>query len=63
MAPGKIVKDPSRQVAPYSYARTPCPRLGTPQDVANAVCFLASDEAAAYVTGHNMMIDGGWMAF
>ena len=63
VAPGKIVKEPTRAVAAYSYQRTPCPQLGTPADVAAAVCFLASDEAGAYLTGHNLMVDGGWMAF
>jgi NAD(P)-dependent dehydrogenase (short-subunit alcohol dehydrogenase family) len=37
------------------------PRLGTPIDVARAVLFLASDQST-YITGHNMMVDGGWMA-
>ena len=63
VAPGKIVKEPTRLVAPYSYARTPCMRLGTPDDVAGAVCWLAGDEAGAYMTGHNLMVDGGFMAF
>ena len=35
--------------------------LGRPQDVAGAVCFLASDEAS-YINGENLMVDGGWMA-
>ncbi|ALM86758.1 SDR family NAD(P)-dependent oxidoreductase [Bordetella sp. N] len=42
-------------------ARTPMGRLGTPQDVAGVACFLASD-AAAFVTGHAMLADGGWTA-
>jgi NAD(P)-dependent dehydrogenase (short-subunit alcohol dehydrogenase family) len=37
------------------------PRLGRPDDVASAVAFLASDEAR-YITGENLMVDGGWMA-
>jgi NAD(P)-dependent dehydrogenase (short-subunit alcohol dehydrogenase family) len=45
----------------YSYARTPMPRLGRPADVANAALFLASDEAS-FITGENLMVDGGWMA-
>jgi 3-oxoacyl-[acyl-carrier protein] reductase len=36
----------------------PLGRLGTPQDVAHAVLFLASDEAA-YITGTTLIIDGG----
>ena len=36
----------------------PLGRLGTPQDVAHAVLFLASDEAA-YITGTTIVIDGG----
>jgi 3-oxoacyl-[acyl-carrier-protein] reductase (EC 1.1.1.100) len=36
----------------------PLGRLGTPRDVANLVCFLASD-AAAYITGQTLTVDGG----
>ena len=36
-------------------------RLGAPEDVARAALFLASDEAT-YLTGVNLMVDGGWMA-
>jgi NAD(P)-dependent dehydrogenase (short-subunit alcohol dehydrogenase family) len=66
VAPGKILTGKGgRAVEPrwisYSHDRTPMPRLGTPEDVANAALFLASDEAT-YITGHNLMVDGGWMA-
>ncbi|BDA85140.1 3-oxoacyl-ACP reductase [Aureimonas sp. SA4125] len=66
IAPGKILTGKSgRAVEPkwidYSEQRTPWPRLGTPQDVANAALFLASEEAT-YLTGHNLFVDGGWMA-
>jgi len=37
---------------------TPLGRLGTPDDVAAAVCFLASDEAS-YITGHVLAVNGG----
>ena len=37
----------------------PFPRLGRPEDVANAIHFLCSDEAA-YISGHVLTVDGGW---
>jgi NAD(P)-dependent dehydrogenase (short-subunit alcohol dehydrogenase family) len=37
----------------------PAKRLGTPEEVAAAVCFLASDEAA-FITGAALVVDGGW---
>lgn len=39
----------------------PIGRLGTPLDVAKAICFLASDEAA-FITGANLLVDGGFTA-
>ncbi len=66
IAPGKIIagkpgvaNDPD--ALDYSHRRTPWPRLGHPNDVAGAALFLASD-MASYVTGINLMVDGGWMA-
>ncbi|CDX44648.1 Glucose 1-dehydrogenase 2 [Mesorhizobium sp. SOD10] len=66
IAPGKIItgkpgvaNDPD--ALDYSLRRTPWPRLGHPNDVAGAALFLASD-MASYVTGINLMVDGGWMA-
>jgi len=42
-------------------AVVPAGRRGTVEDIASAVCYLASDEAA-YITGHAMVVDGGWRA-
>ena len=39
-------------------SQIPLGRLGTPQDVAWTVCFLASDEAA-YITGQVVAVNGG----
>jgi meso-butanediol dehydrogenase / (S,S)-butanediol dehydrogenase / diacetyl reductase len=36
-------------------------RIGTSEDIANAALFLASEEAS-YITGVNLMVDGGWTA-
>ena len=41
--------------------RTPLGRMGTPEEVAQTALYLASD-LAAYVTGHAMVMDGGWTA-
>ena len=41
--------------------RTPMGRLVEPEEVAQAILFLASD-AAAMITGHSLPVDGGWMA-
>jgi 3-oxoacyl-[acyl-carrier protein] reductase len=38
----------------------PLGRLGTPEDVANAVAFLASEEAS-YITGHALSVNGGML--
>jgi NAD(P)-dependent dehydrogenase (short-subunit alcohol dehydrogenase family) len=46
----------------YSLARTPFPRLGRPEDVAGAALFLASDDCS-FVSGHLLMVDGGWTAY
>jgi len=42
-------------------ARIPKHRLGQPEDVANLVAFLASEESD-YITGAAIVIDGGWLA-
>ena len=66
VAPGKIEtgkggREDEPEWTEYWRSRTPLPRLGTPADVARAALFLASDEAT-YITGANLMVDGGWSA-
>jgi glucose 1-dehydrogenase len=66
VAPGKILTGSPEQVneeaIAYSHARTPFFRLGRPSDVAAAAAFLASDDAV-YISGTNLLVDGGWMAY
>ncbi len=65
VAPGKIITgktyDSNPNMLDMTRRRAPWPRLGRPEDVANAAVFLASD-LATYITGVNLMVDGGWMA-
>lgn len=65
VAPGFIATDLNRAfwedpAISYNYVnqKIPLRRLGRPEDVAGAVLFLASDDAA-YITGHTLVIDGG----
>jgi NAD(P)-dependent dehydrogenase (short-subunit alcohol dehydrogenase family) len=67
IAPGKIMTAPldeydTDEILAYSHARTPFSRLGRPEDVAATGVFLASDECS-YVSGTNLLVDGGWMAY
>ena len=43
-------------------AKTPMGRIGTPEEIAGAVVYLASDEAS-FVTGTTIVVDGGWTAW
>ena len=63
IAPGRIATDRLREVYPdgpseSDLAAIPARRLGTPREVGDVVCFLASDRAA-YVTGATIAVDGG----
>ena len=48
-------------IAPRLLARTPMNRFGRLDEVAGAALYLASS-AASFVTGHTLMVDGGWTA-
>ncbi len=41
--------------------KSPLKRMGNPEEIAPAITFLLSDEAS-FITGHNLMVDGGWTA-
>ena len=62
VAPGFIDTDMTRGLTTHQsqalMAQIPQARFGSPMDVANAVAFLASDQAA-YVTGESLHVNGG----
>ena len=62
VAPGFIETDMTAAMTPEARAglagQIPLERLGTPQDIAGVVTFLASDQAA-YITGQTIVVDGG----
>ena len=62
ITPGMIDTDMTRAIGEKVQvdwaAQIPLGRIGTPQDIASAVCFLASDEAS-YITGHVLAVNGG----
>jgi NAD(P)-dependent dehydrogenase (short-subunit alcohol dehydrogenase family) len=67
VAPGTVETDLTRGLASSAELealgreRVPLGRLGRPEEIAAAVVFLSS-EAASYVTGHVLVVDGGWLA-
>jgi 3-oxoacyl-[acyl-carrier protein] reductase len=62
VAPGLIDTDMTRAITESAHeewaSKIPLKRLGSPGDVAAAVCFLASDEAS-YITGQVLAVNGG----
>jgi 3-oxoacyl-[acyl-carrier protein] reductase len=65
VAPGAIdtpgaEESSTEESVKQTIAIVPWKRMGNPEDIANAVCYLASDEAD-YVTGQTLVVDGGWI--
>lgn len=59
ISPGGIFDNQPESFLTNYNKKVPLKRMGTPEDIAPGVVYLLSD-AANYVTGHNLIIDGGW---
>ena len=59
VSPGGIFDHQPKSFVEAYEKKVPMKRMGNPDDIAPAVSFLLSEESK-YITGHNLMVDGGW---
>jgi NAD(P)-dependent dehydrogenase (short-subunit alcohol dehydrogenase family) len=61
VSPGGIFNHQNENFVENFNNKVPLGRMGLPEDIAPAITFLLSD-GAKYITGHNLVVDGGWTA-
>jgi NAD(P)-dependent dehydrogenase (short-subunit alcohol dehydrogenase family) len=61
VSPGGIFNEQNPVFVQNYEKRVPLKRMGYPEDISPAVAFLLSDDSR-YITGHNLIVDGGWTA-
>ena len=59
VSPGGILDNQPKSFISKYNSKVPLGRMGNPEDIAPSVSFLLSDEAR-YITGQNLIVDGGW---
>jgi NAD(P)-dependent dehydrogenase (short-subunit alcohol dehydrogenase family) len=59
ISPGGVFDEQAEEFVENYEERVPLDRMAQPEDISGAVIYLLSD-AAGYVTGHNLVVDGGW---
>jgi len=62
ITPGGVFRNQPDVFVERYKSRTPLGRMATEDDFRGAIAYLASD-MSAYVTGQNLMVDGGWGAW
>lgn len=62
ISPGGVFRNQPEIFRERYEARTPLKRMAEEEDLKGAVAYLASD-MSNYVTGHNLVVDGGWTAW
>ena len=61
VSPGGIFDNQDINFVKNYEKKVPLGRMGNPDDIAPSVSFLLSDDSK-YITGQNLIIDGGWTA-
>lgn len=61
VSPGGIFDHQNEAFVERYEQKVPMRRMGLPKDIAPSVGFLLSDDSS-YITGHNLVVDGGWTA-
>lgn len=61
LSPGGIFNNQNQTFVSNFEKKVPLKRMGNPDDIAGPVGFLLSD-ISRYITGHNLIVDGGWTA-
>ena len=62
VTPGGIERGQPKVFQDRYVARTPLGRMATEEDLKGAIAYLASD-LSSYVTGQDLIVDGGWTAW
>jgi NAD(P)-dependent dehydrogenase (short-subunit alcohol dehydrogenase family) len=61
ISPGGIFDNQPESFVKNYNNKVPLKRMGNPKDIVSAVFYLLTDESS-YITGHNLVVDGGWTA-
>jgi NAD(P)-dependent dehydrogenase (short-subunit alcohol dehydrogenase family) len=59
VSPGGVFNDQDQRFIENYEREVPLGRMAEPHEISGAIVYLLSD-AASYVTGHNLVVDGGW---
>ena len=59
VSPGGVYDQQDQKFVDQYEKRVPLRRMANPEDISPSISFLISDEAK-YITGHNLVVDGGW---
>ena len=62
ICPGGIYNNHQKDFVEEYSSLTPLNRMGRPNEIAEAAVFLSSN-SASYITGQNILVDGGWSAW